>query len=207
VTGLDYSKLDVLVDQIWQPEAGSDTGLLYRAILDWLKAIGLDVDSEAVSGFLQTYLPSADSLMLFARLAAGLLVLVMLIFLLRKFYRAGGFGRGGGKDDNPVQGVPPNPVLTPGAIEKLPLREQAGALLQYSIELLRRQRLIPLSACYTNHELLDRLAQGDSQQAGLLSRQIRLTEPLIYGDRPVTEAALDQAWRLNRAIAAGEVQP
>ena len=206
-SGLDYSKLDALVEQVWQPEVHSDVSLFYRVILDWLKAFGLDVDSDAIKGFIQTYLPSAGSLMLFAKLAAGLLVVVLVIFLLRNYYRRGGFSlRRRRANGNLAQPAQAGAILTPVSIIKLPLREQAAALLRYSIELLRRQQQIPLSACYTNHELLAYLADDDCQRAALLSRQIRLTEPVIYGDRPVTEAELAQAWQINRAIAACEAQ-
>ena len=82
----------------------------------------------------------------------------------------------------------------------MPLREQIGALLQYSIERVAAARLVPASRSYTNRELLAHLQAADAAKASTLREQIDLTEPVIYGDEPVTEQQVEACRLKSREL-------
>ena len=82
----------------------------------------------------------------------------------------------------------------------MPLREQLAALLQFSIEQLVAAKLLPASRSYTNRELLAQLETADVGRANMLREQIDLTEPVIYGDEPVTEERVEACRKKSRGL-------
>jgi hypothetical protein len=73
-------------------------------------------------------------------------------------------------------------------------------LLQYSIQHLAEENLVPASSSFTNRELIAYLEKSDLQKAGLLREQINLTEPVVYGDESVSEQQLVACRRLTRIL-------
>ena len=190
---LVFSDLDVIVDAIWKPEEAEGASLMFQAIMNWLKSFGLDVDTQALQG----YLPSAESIRLFTELTAGLLLLLVFIFAIRGLYGAGLFKFPRifkFKQDKPQSGN--DNFLPPQSLDGLPLRQQLAALLQCSILILRNYNVVPVSACYTNHELINYIEASKSPAAKLLVRQVNLTEPVIYGTRTATQEVLSESHQI-----------
>ena len=196
-----FSDLDVIVDKIWKPEEEQGLTLLFQAVFDWLKSFGLNVDTSA----LQEYLPSIESVRLFTEISAGLILLLVFIFTIRGLYRAGVF-KFSRKSQYEQDGVEQEDDSVPSfePVDGLPLREQLGALLQRSILLLQKYNVVPVSACYTNHELVKYLGASKSALAKLLNRQVNLTEPVIYGVKPVTQEALFESQKICEDIGSSD---
>lgn len=185
---LNYSRLDAIVDEIWQPVNEEAPFLLMEAILSWLKRHGFEEYAKSVRDFMNEYMPEDESVRLFFTVIIWFIVVGTVILVVYEFYRAGMLRLPrlrSGPDD--VETTGSQPALQWEAILALPLREQIGALLQYSIEQLVARRLLPSSRSYTNRELVSYLELSDMQKAGLLREQIDITEPVVYGDEHVTE--------------------
>lgn len=189
-----FSNLDVIVDSVWKPEEEQGIALMFQAVFNWLKSFGLNVDTSA----LQEYLPSGESVRLFTEISAGLLLLLVLVFTLRGLYRAGFFKFSRISRSEQDEFKPEDDSVLP--FDGLPLREQLAALLQRSISSLRRYNIVPVSASYTNHELVDHLDASNSAVAKILVRQVNLTEPVIYGARSVTPEVLSESQQICEDI-------
>ena len=185
---LNYSRLGVIVDEIWQPVNEEAPFLLMEAILSWMKGLGLEEHAESVRDFLNEYMPANESVQLFFTIVIWLIVIATLILVLHEFYRAGmlRLPRFESRRDEGEK-TEKKPVWQWEAILALPLREQISALLQYSIECLVARKLVPSSNSFTNRELISYLERSDSHKASLLREQIDMTEPVVYGDEHVTE--------------------
>ena len=185
---LDYAQLGTIVDEIWQPVNEETPFLLMEAILSWMKGLGLEQHAESFRDFVDEYMPAEESVQLFFTIIIWLIVCGTVILVVHEFYRAGmlklprfqGLQRGDARAEI-------KPAWQWEAILVLPLREQISALLQYSIEHLVNENLVPASSCYTNRELIAYLEKSDSHKASLLREQIDLTEPVVYGDEQVSE--------------------
>lgn len=188
---LDYSRLDVIIDEIWQPVNEEAPFLLMEAILSWMKRLGLEQHAESFRDFINEYMPADESVQLFFTIVIWLIVCGTVILVVHEFYRAGMLklprlqGRQGDGESTEIK-----PVWQWEAILALPLREQISALLQYSIEHLVNENLVPASTSFTNRELISCLEKSDAHKAGLLREQIDLTEPVVYGDERVSEQQL-----------------
>lgn len=192
-----FSNLDVIVDSVWKPEEEQGFALMFQAVFNWLKSFGLNVDTSA----LQEYLPSGESVRLFTEISAGLLLLLALVFTLRGLYRAGFFKFSRISQSEQDEFKPEDDSVLPfEPVDGLPLREQLAALLQRSISSLRRYNIVPVSASYTNHELVDHLDASNSAVAKILVRQVNLTEPVIYGARSVTREVLSESQQICEDI-------
>lgn len=188
-----FSNLDAIVDTIWKPEEVQGLNLMFQAIINWLKSIGLDVDTNVWG----QYLPSGESIRLFAELSVSLILLLVFIFAIRGFYSAGlfKFPQIFKFKQDELQSKNGN-FLPPASIDELPLRQQLAVLLQRSILILKKYHVIPVSTCYTNHELINYIDVSKSQAASLLGRQVKLTEPVIYGNRPATQEVLFESQQI-----------
>jgi len=188
---LDYSRLGAIVDEIWQPVNEEAPFLLMEAILSWMKGLGLEQHAESFRDFVNEYMPADESVRLFFTIVIWLIVIGTVILVLHEFYRAGMLklpGLQGMQSDGARAEI--KPVWQWEAILALPLREQISVLLQYSIEHLVDENLVPASSSFTNRELISYLEKSDSHKAGLLREQIDLTEPVVYGDERVSEEQL-----------------
>lgn len=199
---LDHSRLDSIVDDIWQPVDEETPYLLLDAVLSWLKGLGLDEHADALRELIDRYRPADDSVQLFFTMIIWLIVIAVLLLVLHEFYRAGLLGLPRRRRKAQAQ---LKPALRPGlswdSIQTLSLRAQIGALLQYSIEQLAANKLIPSASSYTNHELLACLAKTDAAKAALLHQQIELTEPVLYGDEPATETVVSACRAQSRDLS------
>lgn len=190
---LMLSNLDVIVDNIWKPEDEQGLALMFQAIFNWLKSFGFNIDTTA----LQEHLPSFEAVRLFTELSAGLILLLVLVFTVRAIYRVGFFSiprksqpeHGEFTSDN-GSSLPHEPV------DGLTLREQIGALLQRSISLLRKHKMVPVSSSYTNHELVDHLDASKSPLAKLFVRQVSISEPVIYGTQSVSQELVKESQQI-----------
>jgi hypothetical protein len=198
---MDYVQLGAIVDAIWQPANEEAPFLLMEAILSWMKGLGLDEYAESLRGFVNEYMPAEESVQLFFTVVIWLVVCGTIFLVVHEFYRAGmlklpGFRRmrDGGA------GTEIKPAWQWETLLALPMREQISALLQYSIEQLANKNLVPASSSFTNHELIAYLEKSDARKAGLLRQQIDLTEPVVYGDEPVSEQQLVACRRLSRGL-------
>jgi hypothetical protein len=185
---LDYAQLGAIVDEIWQPVNEEAPFLLIEAILSWMKGLGLEQYAESFRNFANEYMPAEESVQLFFTIIIWLVVCGTIILVMHEFYRAGmlKLPRFQGLQGDRT-GAEVKPVWQWEAILALPLREQISALLQYSIERLVSENLVPASSSFTNRELIAYLEKSDAHKAGLLREQIDLTEPVVYGDERVSE--------------------
>ena len=189
---LDYSQLAVIIDEIWQPVNEEAPFLLMEALLSWMKGLGLEQHAESVRDFVNEYMPARESVQLFFTIVIWLIVFGTVFLVLNEFYRAGMLklprfrGQSGGNNAS----TEPSPVWQWQDILALPLREQISALLQFSIQHLVNENLVPASSSFTNRELISYLEKSDAHKAGLLREQIELTEPVVYGDERVSEQQL-----------------
>jgi hypothetical protein len=185
---LDYAGLGAIVDQVWQPVNEEAPFLLIEAVLSWLKGLGFEQHAESLRDFVDEYLPANESVQLFFTVVIWLIVIATVLLIVHEFYKAGMLrlprSRHRPRSDRAEEH---KPAIAWQAILALPLREQIGALLQYSIERLAEAKLVSASRSYTNRELVAQLETADTARARVLSQQIDLTEPVIYGDDPVTE--------------------
>ncbi|VAW52396.1 hypothetical protein MNBD_GAMMA06-776 [hydrothermal vent metagenome] len=195
---LVLSNLDVIVDEIWKPEEEQGLNLLFDAMIDWFKSFGINVDVSA----LQQYLPSIDSVRLFTELSVSLLLLLAVVFFVRGLSGSRGytFPRLFRFKSANLK-VESNSVLSFEPIEQLSFREQLGILLQRSVMVLQKSKAIPVSVCYTNHELIDCMDMNKNPAAKLLYRQVKLAEPAIYGARPVTQEVLAESQKIYYDIS------
>ena len=189
---LDYSQLAVIIDEIWQPVNEEAPFLLIDAILSWMKGLGLEHHAESLRGFVNEYMPARESVQLFFTIVIGLFVVGTVFLVVHEFYRAGmlKFPRFRGRPANDNASTEPKPEWLWQDILALPLREQISALLQFSIQHLVNENLVPASSSFTNRELVSYLEKSDANKAGLLYEQIELTEPVVYGDERVSEQQL-----------------
>ena len=188
---LDYSGLASIVDNIWQPVSEEAPLLFLDALLSWMKDLGLEQHANTFRDFISTYMPAEESVQLFFTIIIWLIVIAVLALVLYEFYRAGmlRLPRNRYKADADQQSAI-RPALEWEALMALPLREQISALLRYSIESLSSRNLLPASSSFTNHELIACLEKTDARKAPLLREQVELTEPVVYGNEPVTEAVV-----------------
>ena len=185
---LDYSRLDVIIDEIWQPVNEEAPFLLIEAILSWMKGLGLEQQAESLRDFVNEHMPAQESVQLVFTVVIWLIVFATVFLVVHEFYRAGmlklprfqGLQGDGASTET-------RPAWQWQAILALPLRKQISALLQYSIEHLVNENLVPASTSFTNRELITYLEKSDAQKASLLRELIDLTEPVVYGDEVVTE--------------------
>jgi hypothetical protein len=189
---LDYSRLAVIIDEIWQPANEEAPFLLIEAILSWMKGLGFEQHAESLRDFANEYMPARESVQLFFTIVIWLIVAGTIFIVVHEFYRAGMLKlprfRGRPGDEN--ASTEPKPVRQWQDIPALPLREQISALLQFSIQHLVNENLVPASSSFTNRELVSYLEKSDAHKAGLLREQIELTEPVVYGDERVSEQQL-----------------
>jgi hypothetical protein len=187
----DYTRLDAIVDEIWQPVNEESPFLMMEAILSWMKGLGLEQQAESIRNFVIEYMPAEEIVQLFFTIVVWLVACATVILVVHEFYRAGmlklpRFQR--------LQGESTAAEITPSwqweAILAMPLREQISALLQYSIERLVNENLLPASSSFTNRELIVYLEKSDLHKAKILREQIDLTEPVVYGDERVSEQQL-----------------
>jgi len=185
---LNYTRLDAIVDQIWQPVDEEASSLLYEAILSWLKGLGFEQHAESLRNFIEENMPADESVQLFFTIVIWLIVIAAVLLVVYEFYRAGMLRL---PRSRAATGGTSEPERKPGRewrdILALPMREQIGALLQYSLERLAEARLVSASGSFTNRELVAQLETTDAARASILRAQIDLTEPVIYGDDPATE--------------------
>jgi hypothetical protein len=197
----DYAQLEAIVDAIWQPVNEESPFLLMEALLSWMKALGLEQHAESFRDFVNEYMPAEESVQLFFTILIWLIVCGTVILVVHEFYRAGMLRL---PRFHAQQGEGARAEIKPAwqweAILALPLREQISALLQYSIEHLVNENLVPASSSFTNRELIAYLEKSDSHKAGLLREQIDLTEPVVYGDEDVSEQQLVACRRLARIL-------
>ena len=184
---LNYTRLDAIVDQVWQPADEEASSLFYEALLSWLKGLGFEQHAESLRNFIEEYMPADESFQLFFTIVIWLIVIAAVLLVVHEFYRAGMLRLPRGKT---AAGGTRESERKPGRewqdILALPMREQVGALLQYSLERLAEARLVSASSSFTNRELVAQLETMDAARAGVLRAQIDLTEPVIYGDDPAT---------------------
>ena len=184
---LDYSRLASIVDNIWRPAEEDVPNLLMDAILSWMQGLGLDEHAETLREFVSTYLPAQESVQLFFKVVIWLTLVAILLLVLYEFYRSGMVGFPRGRHETESDRPELQTRLQWESILPLPLREQISALLQFSISRLAAAKLIPESTSFTNHELLAYLTRTNADKVPLLREQIELTEPVVYGDEPVSE--------------------
>ena len=195
---LDYSGLAAIVSDTWQPVNEEAPFLFLDAMLSWMRGLGFEQHAEAFKNLINEYLPAEESVHLFFTLVIWVILIAVVLLVLYELHRAGLLKlphRQQLRKD--VSARANNAALSWDAIAAMPLRQQIGALLQFSIERLATNRLIPASRSLTNHELLSCLKESDTCKASLLREQIEQTEPVVYGDVPVTEQRLSRC----RAIA------
>jgi len=188
---LDYSGLASIVDNIWQPVSEDAPLLFLDALLSWMKDLGLEEHADTFRDFISTYMPAEESVQLFFTIIIWLIVIAVLALVLYEFYRAGMLRLPRSRhnaDDDQQSAI--QPALEWQSVMALPLREQISALLRYSIDSLSSRKLLPASNSFTNHELIACLEQTDARKVPLLREQIELTEPVVYGNAPVTEAVV-----------------
>ena len=205
---LNYDQLGAIVDAIWQPVNEESPFLLMEAILSWMKALGFDQHAESFRDFVNAYMPAEESVQLFFTIIIWLIVCGTVILVVHEFYRAGMLKL---PRFHALQGEGARAEIKPAwqweAILALPLREQISALLQYSIEHLVNEHLVPASSSFTNRELITYLEKSDSHKAGLLREQIDLTEPVVYGDEGVSEQQLVACRSLTRILHENAHKP
>jgi hypothetical protein len=184
---LDYSRLDIIIDEIWQPVNEEVPFLLMEAILSWMKGLGLEQHAESLRNFVNEYMPAQASVQLFFTIVIWLIACGTVILVVHEFYRAGMLKfprvrglRGDGASTGTIAAWQWEAILA------LPLREQISALLQFSIQHLVNENLVPASTSFTNRELISYLERSDAHKASLLREQIDLTEPVVYGDERVS---------------------
>jgi hypothetical protein len=185
---LNYSRLQAIVDEIWQPSNEEAPFLILEAIISWMKRLGFEEHAESFRDFFNEYMPAQESVQFFFTVVIWLITICTLVVVLYEFYRAGML-RVPRLRNRMDDGVTPEnrPVMQWNLMVALPLREQISALLQYSIEHLVASNLVPSSNSYTYRELLSCLEKSDYRKAGLLREQIDITEPVLYGDERVSE--------------------
>ncbi len=188
----DFASVGDIVDATWQPVNEEPPFLLMDAILSWLKNLGFEQHTDTLQDFLNEYMPSEESVELFFEIIIWLIMLATVFLVLREFYLAGmlrlpHFYKKSGQENDKQD----EPVLQWQQILALPLREQISALLRFSIERLIASNAIPASQSYTNHQLTAHLRKLNPQKAGMLSEQIQITEPVLYGDEAVTDEMLE----------------
>ena len=185
---LDYSRLDDIVDGIWQPVNEETPFLLMDALLSWMKGLGFEQHAESFRDFINEYLPAEESVQFFFTMLLWLIVIVVLILVLVEFYRAGMLKlpryRHTAKNNRVHES---ESIMQWEAVLAMPLRAQISALLQYSIEGLAARKLVPAAGSFTNRELIACLEESDAHKVSLLREQVELTEPVVYGDEPVSE--------------------
>jgi len=197
-----FSELDAIVDQIWQPEKDQNASLIFQAILDWLKSFGLDFDENDLGYVFREYLPSGESIRLFAELSASFILLLILIFSIRALYLSGvlklprlfKFKTDKKNSDNET-------LLSDESFDDLPFSEHLAMLLRRSIMVLRKYNIIPVSSCYTNHELINHIDKNESPAAKLLARQVDLAEPVIYGNKVATPDVILESQKIADDIS------
>jgi len=197
----DYTRLGTIVDEIWHPVNEETPFLLMEALLSWMKGLGLEQHAESFRDFINEFMPAEESVQLFFTIVIWLIVCGTVILVVHEFYRAGmlrlpEFQRLQG--ERTAAGI--RPARQWEAILAMPLREQISALLQYSIEHLVHENLLPASCSFTNRELIAYLEKSDSHKASLLREQIDLTEPVVYGDKRVLEQQLVACRNLTRGL-------
>ena len=199
---LNYNRLGAIVDEIWQPLNEEAPYLLLEAILSWLKGLGFEQHADSLRNFFDEYLPASESVQLFFTAIIWLIVIATVVLIAYEFYRAGLLRppRSRRRADR-HQTAEQKPARQWRDILALPLREQMGALLQYSIERLAEARLVSASQACTNRELVAQLETADANRARVLREQIDLAEPVIYGDSPVTEERLMACRRKAEELA------
>jgi hypothetical protein len=203
----DYAQLGAIVDTVWQPVNEESPFLLMEAILSWMKALGLEQHADSFRDFVDEYMPAKESVQLFFTILIWLIVCGTVILVIHEFYRAGMLKL---PRFHARQGEGARAEIKPTwqweAILALPLREQISALLQYSIQHLAKEKLVPASSSFTNRELIAYLEKSDLQKAGLLREQIDLTEPVVYGDESVSEQQLVACRRLTRILHSNAIR-
>ena len=189
---LDYSQLAVIVDGIWQPQNEDAPRVLLEAVLSWLKRLGLDEHAASIRELIDEYLPAESSVQLFFNAVIWLIVIAALALIVHEFYRAGMLRLPRRKKPDEAAVVTEvRPGMQWDEILGLPLREQMGALMQYSIDHLAAAGLVPASPSYTCRELEAHLERSDAAKAVLFRAQIELTEPAVFGDEAITEQQLN----------------
>jgi hypothetical protein len=198
---LDYSGLAAIVSDTWQPVNEEAPFLLLDAILSWMRGLGFEQHAESFKNFINGYLPAEESVQLFFTVVIWALLFAVTLLVVYELNRAGLLKlphRSKKYKDQHAQEK--QAALSWDAIVTLPLRQQMGALLQFSIERLAASKLIPSSRSLTNHELVSYLEESDNSKASLLREQIEQTEPVVYGDVPVSEQRLSQCRAIARRI-------
>jgi len=199
---LDYSRLGAIVDNIWRPVNEEAPFLLMDAILSWMKGLGFEQHAESFRDFVNEYMPAGEKIRLFFTLLLWLIVIAVLTLVMVEFYRAGLLTlpryqpKAGYRQKQESR-----PALKWQAVLALPLRPQISALLQYSIERLADRKLLPAASSFTNRELISCLEKSDADKVPLLREQIELTEPVVYGDEPVSEERIIACRAKARALS------
>ena len=198
---MDYARLAAIVDEIWQPVNEDAPFVLLEAILSWLKGLGFDRHAESLRDFFDEYMPANESIQLFFTAVIWLIATATVALVVHEFYRAGLLRLPAGRRRRDDRAAPVDSnAMQWEDILALPLRERISALLRYSIEILAAARLIPASHSYTNRELLACLEKSDAHKAGLLRKQLELTEPVIYGDEHITEERIAACQAKSREL-------
>ena len=153
-----------------------------------MKGLGFERHAESFRDFINEYLPAGESIQFFFTILLWLIVIAALMLVLVEFYRAGMLRLPRYQHKvNDSQKHESKPGLEWEAVLAMPLRQQISALLRYSIEALAARKLIPAASSYTNRELVSCLEESDAYKVTSLREQIELTEPVVYGDEPVSE--------------------
>jgi hypothetical protein len=199
---LDYSRVGDIVDSIWRPVSEEAPFLLIGAIFSWMKDLGFEQHAESFRDFINEYMPAGEKIQLFFSILMWLIVIAVLTLVLVEFYRAGmlklpRYRRKMRYDQEQESRA----ALQWQAILALPLRPQISALLHYSIERLAARKLLPATSSFTNRELISCLEKSDAEKVPLLREQIELTEPVVYGDGPVSEERIIACRAKARALS------
>ena len=198
---INLASIGAIVDEIWQPFNEEAPFVLMEALLSWLKGLGLESHAESLRDFIDEYMPASESVQIFFTVVIWLIVIATIGLIVHEFYRAGmlklpRWRKHALMHETAAQA----PVRQWQDILAMPLREQLAALLQFSIEQLVSAKLLPASRSYTNRELLAQLETADVGRANMLREQIDLTEPVIYGDEPVTEERVEACRKKSRGL-------
>jgi len=193
-----FSQLDDIVSKLWMPEKEQGLSPVFQAILNWLEKMGMDVDTRA----LQEFLPSTESMRLFLELSASLILLLAVAFVIRGLFSAGYLKFPKMFKDQVTRLATDDELPVPiESVDGMTLRDQLGVLLQRSINMLRQYKIIPVSTCYTNNELIRHMGVNNSNAAQLLMKQVSLVEPIIYGTQIATAEALVESQKIYHDIS------
>ena len=192
--GLDQLLANILETELKDPE--SEWWQAFLKWLDSLKAEDYEAEYQWLLRFIETIKPSKQSVLFFIYGSMALLVITSAWLVLGELYRAGVFAFVTGRR-RPIAECKQrhekisSSSATQQAINELPPHRQITVLLEQVIDVLAERKMIPRDTSLTHRQLLRYIGLHAAGPESIFAHLVQEAEPIVYGNRPVTDQVLE----------------